>query len=117
VVVVGAEPDDPVACTLHALGSPRAPLRAGAACVILEAGDGAMSLELVADGTPWRPGLLIGSGGLDPVPVWGDTYGAQGILELALAAQLAAMRGEPVWAACGCGLRERAVLLPAGGPS
>ena len=63
---------------------------------------------------PWQTGMLVGAGGLDPVPVWGDAYGAQAIVELALAAQLAQARGEPVRAACGNASRERAVLIPAG---
>jgi 3-oxoacyl-[acyl-carrier-protein] synthase II len=114
VVVVGAEPDDPVAVALHGMGNPRAPLCAGAACVILETGVPGVQLRLVAGDAPWQAGMLVGAGGLDPVPVWGDAYGAQGILELALAAQLAATRGEPVRAACGTAARERALLIPAG---
>jgi 3-oxoacyl-[acyl-carrier-protein] synthase II len=113
-VVVGAEPDDPVATALHAFGSPRAPLRSAGACVILETGVAGVALRLIAGDDPWQTGMLIGTGGLDPVAIWGDAYGAQAIVELALAAELAHTRGEPVRAACGNASRERAVLIPAG---
>ncbi|HCT80092.1 MAG TPA: beta-ketoacyl synthase [Micromonosporaceae bacterium] len=72
VVVVGAEPDDPVATGIHAQGGSNVPLRAGAACVILEQSDEGLSLESLKS---------------SPLSGTGDCYGAQGILEIALAAE------------------------------
>lgn len=66
VVVVGAEPDDPVATAIHP------PLTAGAACVILEHSDDGISLESVQHNI---------------VSTSSDYYGAQSILEAALAAE------------------------------
>jgi 3-oxoacyl-(acyl-carrier-protein) synthase len=110
VVVVGAEPDDEVATKLHRrrAAAPGAGLRAGAACVILE------SAQAALPGTPLlgpihcnadpkavddqSPSVIIG-------PVWaapsdvsivdldkdvGDTYGAAGVLQVAVAAGLIA---------------------------
>ena len=56
-----------------------------------------------AGGDSWsaRPVFVIGPGGIDPVPVWGDCYGAQGVLQTALAAELVTLTGEPVGVRCG----------------
>jgi len=95
VVLVGVEPADEVAAALHGAGTPAYPLRAGAACLVLEAwrshGSGRARVELVPSGGPWpRPvRVLVGRGGFDPVPLWGSCYGAQGVVGLALAAHLA----------------------------
>lgn len=91
VVLVGVEPEDPVAAGLYA-GSGR--LRAGAACLVLEppgkpqSVDRQLSLTL-SDGKD--PDLTVGpDGDLDPARHWGDFYGAQDVIALALAAELAA---------------------------
>ena len=99
VVLVGVEPADDVATALHTNGYP---LRAGAACLVLEAvrppAGGRVLVELVprADRWPRPPRVLIGRGGFDPVPSWGYCYGAQGVVGLALAAHLAADEGHRV---------------------
>jgi hypothetical protein len=112
VVVVGAEPDDPVATGIHARGRPPAPLRAGAACLVLEHRPARPALEMLVDAVPDPGGALVGAGGLDPVPVWGDCYGAQGIVEVALAAGLAVAGSAPVRVSCGGTPPAQAVLWP-----
>lgn len=114
VVVVGAEPDDPVARRIHARGGSQVPLQAGAACVVLELGAGEPSLELLRNGDPGPAGIRIGPDGVDPLPVWGDCYGAQGILEVALAAQIIAGNGESVRVSCDGGPNGRIMLSPGG---
>lgn len=98
VVLVGAEPADEVATALHATGGGPWPLRAAAACIVLQAlppdagqDEGTAVLWTVPDRAPWprSPRAVVGPGGLDPRRQWGDCYGAQGVLALALAAQLA----------------------------
>jgi 3-oxoacyl-[acyl-carrier-protein] synthase II len=124
VVVVGAEPDDTTAGTLHGYGNPAAPLRSGAACVILERAAGESSgtaprLHVLGHGDRWPrpPARVIGPGaGLDPAAIWGDCYGAQGVVQLAFAAHLAADRGWAVGVTCGSepdGWRS-AMVEPAG---
>jgi hypothetical protein len=78
VVVVGAEPDDPTAAAL--LGD-ASPLRAAAACVVLvrAGGQGGLLLEPVRE----RPDHLSD---LDLTSVVGQTYGALGVLQVAVAA-------------------------------
>lgn len=103
VVLVGVEPADEVASVLHAFGEPSQPLRAGAACVVLgpwrpevPGSPGQAVVELVPDAEPWpglNPRITIGPGGFDPATHWGDCYGAQGVVSLALAAHLAADDG------------------------
>lgn len=104
VVLVGTEPDDEVATTLHSLGDPAQPLRGGAACVVLRAAypaeadqppAGSVLVELVPAGGQWPrpPRLVVGPGGFEPAAHWGDCYGAQGVVDLALAAHLAADDG------------------------
>jgi hypothetical protein len=99
VVLVGAEPADEVATALHATGSVRWPLRAGAACVVFETGvadgPGRALVELVPGDEPWPrlPRLAIGRDGLDPRDWWGDCHGAHGVVALALAAHLAVNEG------------------------
>jgi 3-oxoacyl-[acyl-carrier-protein] synthase II len=118
VVVVGAEPDDDIAQAVYRGGEPAragAPaLRAGAACVILQnaAAVAGPTIQLTtpvdADAkveiSSARPVFVIGPGGIDPVPVWGDCYGAQGVLQTALAAELVTLTGEPVGVRCGSGV-------------
>jgi hypothetical protein len=82
VVLVGTEPDDEAARALYG-----GPLRAGAACVVLQAGRG-------RDAPPrLRGGLEVGPGGFDPAAHWGPCYGADGVVALALAAHLVADEG------------------------
>ncbi|HEY3956691.1 MAG TPA: beta-ketoacyl synthase N-terminal-like domain-containing protein [Streptosporangiaceae bacterium] len=136
VVLVGAEAADDVASALHRDGGSRrsgikertaAPwpaLRTGAACLVLEAAasgpDGTLgaagrtlghSVLLRPGPEPWpdgtRPRLSIGPGGFDPVAHWGDWYGAQDIVALALAAHLIADEGHRLVAVSG---------EPGGGP-
>ncbi|MEU5695829.1 beta-ketoacyl synthase N-terminal-like domain-containing protein [Actinosynnema sp. NPDC020468] len=71
VVLVGAEPDDPVATRLHG-----GALVAGAACVVLTPGGGSASLVVPP---PDATSLEL--------PDW-DAYGATGIVALAVAAAL-----------------------------
>ncbi|MFF5207128.1 beta-ketoacyl synthase N-terminal-like domain-containing protein [Streptosporangium sp. NPDC000396] len=125
VVLVGAEPADEVATALHAEGGSGRPLRAGAACVVLEAWHpeggvpagqdpeggvpagrdpeggvpaGRALVELVPEAGPWPrpPRVTIGRDGFDPAAHWGDCYGAEGVVALALAAHLAADEGHGV---------------------
>lgn len=105
VVLVGAEPADETATTLHGYGAGTANLRAGAACVLLEPAkpepgkpepgkpepakpepDEPVAGVYVAAGRPVPAEVTIGPGGFDPTVHWGDCYGAQGVLGLALAA-------------------------------
>jgi 3-oxoacyl-[acyl-carrier-protein] synthase II len=106
VIVVGAEPADEVAAALYARRrDPRAaPLREGAACVILqpadEAGAGAVLVgpaQLTAAGDEGA-----GDGGTGLPDCWGDLYGAHGIAQTAVAAALASQRrAGPVRIVCG----------------
>lgn len=89
VVLVGAEPADDVARTLHG-----GRLRAGSACVVLAdgvPGDEQPIVELSASAGPSR--ITVGPGGFDPVSRWGDFYGAHDVVTLALAAHLAVDEG------------------------
>lgn len=73
VVLVGAEPDDETARGL------RGPvLNAGAAAVVLQDPSAAVGLPPVD--------LTLGPGGFDTARAWGDHYGAEGVIGLALAA-------------------------------
>lgn len=96
VVLVGVEPDDPVATGLYA-GSGR--LRAGAACLVLERPGTKPEITCQMSVTPTdieEPELIVGPGGsVDPAESWGDFYGAQDVIALALAAELAS-RGKQV---------------------
>jgi 3-oxoacyl-[acyl-carrier-protein] synthase II len=92
VVLVGAEPDDEVARALYGR-----PLRAGAGCLVLTAGGSREALPgevLVAsvDGRP--PARTV-------TTTWGDCYGAQGVVALALAAHLVADEGHGVVSVAG----------------
>jgi hypothetical protein len=101
VVLVGAEPADEVASALHAVDDPANPLRAGAGCLVLQAwrpevsGPGQALVELVPGAGAWPrpPRVTIGPDGFDPAPHWGDYYGAQDVVALALAAHLAVDEG------------------------
>jgi 3-oxoacyl-[acyl-carrier-protein] synthase II len=109
VVVVGAEPDDPVAQSLHAVRrgpSSSSPLVAGAAAVVLQrASVGAPRPICVTVGSRSRvapievartvSGMMLGPSavrGADPVVDLaheiGDTYGALGVMQVAVAAAL-----------------------------
>ncbi|MEU1969555.1 beta-ketoacyl synthase N-terminal-like domain-containing protein [Micromonospora sediminicola] len=104
VVLVGAEPDDDVATAVHGR---HPPLRAGAACLILQAGNrpadhdrlpAAAHLYTVPHGGAWPlpPRLVIGPTGFDTRAHWGDLYGASGVVGLALAAHLAVDDGHRI---------------------
>jgi 3-oxoacyl-[acyl-carrier-protein] synthase II len=96
VVLVGTEPDDEVAATLHGFGAQRSPLRGGAACLVLRRHRPGLTGVLVtpADDATVLPAVTLGHGGtFDPVDAWGDCYGAQGVVSLALAAHLVADEG------------------------
>jgi 3-oxoacyl-[acyl-carrier-protein] synthase II len=86
VVLVGVEPDDPVAAALYG-----APLLAGAACVVLtrpDVPDALATLATVADDcvpAPTAPAAEL----------WGDLYGALGVVDLAVATHLVADEGRP----------------------
>ncbi|WFE97486.1 beta-ketoacyl synthase N-terminal-like domain-containing protein [Micromonospora sp. WMMD987] len=107
VLVVGAEPDDETAVTVR--GGP--PLRAGAACVVLEPVARAVApLATVtvgptvrhrADLPPWPVPVVVGPGHLDPAATWGDCYGFQGVLQTALATRLVAEGADGVAVLCG----------------
>lgn len=107
VVVVGVEPEDEPSVALAAAGPVDAPLRAAAACVVLERAEAGLLLGPVSYG----PGPDVGAGGPvdlelgpdggDPVAALGDTYGAHGVLQLAVAA--ATLTATPGTARLRCG--------------
>jgi len=134
VVLVGVEPADPVAVELFAAGPGRPALRAGAACVVLEKAasggviaDGQLRVELsgsaglfgdagsVGVAGSAQPGCVVGPGGFDPALHWGDCYGAQDVVALALAAELAVAEGQRLVGVRGVGESARQVLLSAAG--
>ncbi|MFE4534371.1 beta-ketoacyl synthase N-terminal-like domain-containing protein [Streptomyces scopuliridis] len=109
VVVVGVEPDDDVATGLAALRPGGAGLRSAAACVVLEPDGEGPRLGSVrhharpdAPAEPGAPAALrlaapgtAGiSGGVDLSDHVGETYGALGVLQLAVAAAWLASSGE-----------------------
>jgi len=79
-VVVGVEPADPVATALYG-----APLLEGSACVLLEK-DGGVLVETGQSG----PGLALA----------GHGFGAQGVLEVAVAAAVVSQRGGYTGVSC-----------------
>jgi 3-oxoacyl-[acyl-carrier-protein] synthase II len=102
VIVVGAEPDDPVARRLHGRGGTSAPLRAGAACLILSREGDGPRVELARDPAMGAAAMArIGPQPLDPVAAWGDCYGAQQVVDAVLAVRVALARGGAVWCADG----------------
>lgn len=123
VVVVGAEPDDEVARCFHASRVGRRAgdeLRAGAAAVLLErARDGhaprlSQHVRHPVEAPPSLPdgvAMLIGPQEFgaraqcthDLAREWGDTYGAQGIVQVAAAAALMATTPAPARIAIVCG--------------
>ena len=122
-VVVGVEPADAPSAALAAAGPVDAPLRAAAACVVLErAGDG-----LLLGPVTYGAGPDVGPGGPvdldlgpdgDPVAALGDTYGAHGVLQVAVAA--ATLAAAPGTARLRCGDPEdgyAAVRLATAGPT
>jgi 3-oxoacyl-[acyl-carrier-protein] synthase II len=134
VVVVGAEPDDEVAARLHERGRPRHPLRAGAACVVLERADedhrgvvlGSLRPTLRADDRGGgRPAAFVDppapfrglARAIDLYELVGDTHGAHGVLQVAVAASLlraAHSRGEApgsVGVTCGEGEEWHSAIL------
>jgi 3-oxoacyl-[acyl-carrier-protein] synthase II len=91
VVLVGTEPADEVATRLHATTGPATPLTAGAACVVLEPPAVPALVELrTGAGSGPDADVVVGPGGFDPAARWGDHYGAEGVIALALAAHLVA---------------------------
>ncbi|MEU9508367.1 beta-ketoacyl synthase N-terminal-like domain-containing protein [Micromonospora sp. NPDC048170] len=114
VLVVGAEPDDETAVAVRrgpAAADAAPPMRAGAACVVLEpVARAATPLATVTVGStvrrredvpPWPARVVVGPGHLDPASAWGDCYGAQGVLQTALAARLVAEGAGSVAVLCG----------------
>ena len=102
-VVVGVEPADDRATALAGIGPGAAPLRAAAGCVVLERADTGLLLGPVRYGpaTGTTADLVFGPTG-DPVADLGDTYGAHGVLQLAVAAAtLAAGSGGAAELRCG----------------
>ncbi|KAA2265816.1 beta-ketoacyl synthase [Solihabitans fulvus] len=106
VVAVGVEPDDPIAAALCAPGPP---LRQAAACVVLEP-SGGIVLDRVTEaaGPVFRdeatPTIVIGPGGdgaLDLTRRLGHTYGALGVLQVAVGAALLHERGGAARIVCG----------------
>lgn len=100
VVVVGAEPDDPVATALHQ-GPGRGRLRGCAACLVLEpagtapgtpvlvgvdaGADAGAAADAGVDPGPGTVVPVIGAGGADPAALWGHCGAAQPLVSLALA--------------------------------
>jgi hypothetical protein len=126
VVLVGVEPADPVATELFAADPGQPALRAGAACLVLEqavpgepVADGQLLLSLtdetVLPGSHVGSDILIGPGGFDPARHWGDFYGAQDVVALALAAELAVTEGHKQVGVSGCGRQGRQALLSTAG--
>lgn len=104
VVVVGVEPDDADAALLHAARAgvpPGVPLRAAAACLVLEPAEAARApvIELGRfagredTAAAWTPGELAGD--------LGDTYGAAGVLLTGLAVADVEGGGGPTRVICG----------------
>jgi 3-oxoacyl-[acyl-carrier-protein] synthase II len=86
VVVVGSEPADETATALHAhrAGGP-APLRAGAACVVLESPDSPVNGPRLGPVrvSDQRVTATTGTSRVERVLAGGDSYGADGIIRLA----------------------------------
>jgi 3-oxoacyl-[acyl-carrier-protein] synthase II len=122
VVVVGAEPQDEVACALRGLRRrPGGGLRAAAAAVMLERAAGPAAgaptigpiAAMATSAVVQPPGGSIclaprtaigeGAGALDVEAELGDTYGALGVLQVAAAAELlaAGRSGTRVTVLCG----------------
>ncbi|MEU5904161.1 beta-ketoacyl synthase N-terminal-like domain-containing protein [Micromonospora sp. NPDC047527] len=114
VLVVGAEADDETAVAVRrgpAADAVAPPLRAGAACVVLEPVTRAAAplatltvgptVRRREDVPPWPARIVVGPGHLDPASAWGDCYGAQGVLQTALAARLVAEGADGVAVLCG----------------
>jgi 3-oxoacyl-[acyl-carrier-protein] synthase II len=136
VILVGAEPDDEVAGALYGDGGRSRSLRAGAACLVLEAagdpgaGPAASEPPAPAASQPLVPAasrppapagggpLEVGPGGFDPAAHWGGCYGADGVVALALAAHLAADEGcGTVPVHCNGEDGSRHALVTASGPT
>jgi hypothetical protein len=114
VILVGAEPDDEVAGALY--GRARS-LRAGAACVVLEATGRDGGIPAVPSPRRGSPPLEVGPGGFDPPAHWGGCYGADGVVALALAAHLVADEGcGTVSVRCDGEDGSRHALVSASGP-
>lgn len=94
VIVAGAEPADPVATAVHATRSAgTAPLRQGAACVILTTPGAGPQVRLSAGECAGLPGpadeLALRPGeppAVDLAARWGELYGAMGVAQAAVAA-------------------------------
>jgi hypothetical protein len=93
VVVVGAEPDDPVAAAVHRAraAAPPRPLVAGAGCAVLERPDRAGAGGVLLGPVTVTGGPAAAAGGEpagDLCGAAGDLYGAAGVVRLARAAEL-----------------------------
>ncbi|QWF84846.1 beta-ketoacyl synthase N-terminal-like domain-containing protein [Amycolatopsis sp. CA-230715] len=88
VVLVGAEPADPVATELRQAAGVANPC-AGAACVVLT-GTGGVPLALDAKPPDHGTPIVVGAEGIDPAARWGDCYGAKDVVSLAVGYHLAA---------------------------
>lgn len=96
-VVVGAEPDDEVASVLYAGRGGR--LRAGAGAVVLEPAEATGAPGVLLG--PVRSAAAAGDRVVDRAEL-GDTYGALGVIQVALGAALvAAGAAGPLHVACG----------------
>lgn len=115
VVLVGAEADDEVAMAVHDARPDAPPLRAGAACVVLRAAHPdalpAAGEAVIRTATAARPALVVARDHLDTTGHWGDHYGAQGVVDLALAAHLAVDEDHGPIAVHGAGDPSRTVLV------
>ena len=114
-VVVGVEPEDPASAELASLGPVGRPLLAGAACVVLEpyvpgetpavllgAGTGLAAREPEPDVPEGAVRLRSVGAGADALARLGDSYGAHGVLQVAVAAaELARRAGTPAGRAAG----------------
>lgn len=100
VLLVGVEPDDPDAARLHrrrAGATPGVPLRAGAACLLVEPAD-AVSHPLAVLDPPTAPAnaapvIETPGASIDPLARIGDTYGAAGLVYAAVAIALVGPHG------------------------
>jgi 3-oxoacyl-[acyl-carrier-protein] synthase II len=97
VVVVGCEPGDPLATLMHAAEHPVDPLRASAAAVVLEPVTGSAPVLVAPIAVPGHSCQAV-----DVTGQLGDTYGACGVLGVALAsARVAAGEPAPLSVICG----------------
>lgn len=104
VVLVGAEPDDSVARAIHAGPHRSGPLQAGSACVVLATGDSDDGVVVEGDdggSAALSVGPHTGAVAFDPATAWGDVYGANGVVNVVVAAAAATAGAGPVRVRCG----------------